>query len=90
MDDFITIQKVSLEEANELGFLKWGIWEKEVSDFPWYYEITEQSYILEGDIEVTPDNGNTVHIVAGDLVTFKAGLSCTWKVNKAVRKHYSF
>jgi len=26
----------------------------------------------------------------GDLVTFPAGLSCTWDVKKALRKHYQF
>ena len=27
---------------------------------------------------------------AGDLVTFPAGMSCTWKVRKPVKKHYKF
>ncbi|MDD4527605.1 MAG: cupin domain-containing protein [Candidatus Margulisbacteria bacterium] len=90
MSEMIEIKRVSLDEAKQQGILKWGIWEKEVSEFPWYYEITEVSYILEGEIEVTPDDGEMVQIKPGDLVTFKAGLSCTWKVNKAVRKHYSF
>jgi len=90
LDDLIQIEQVSLEEAKERGILDWGIWEKEVSEFPWNYEITEMSYVLEGDIEITPDDGQTVHVKPGDLVIFKAGLSCHWKVNKAVRKHYSF
>jgi uncharacterized cupin superfamily protein len=88
--DMIKIEKVSLAEARDKGILKWGIWEKEISEFPWNYEITEMSYILEGETEVTPDGGDTVHIKPGDLVTFKAGLNCTWKVKKPIRKHYSF
>ena len=27
---------------------------------------------------------------AGDLVTFPAGMSCTWEVHGAVKKHYTF
>ncbi|NET86216.1 MAG: cupin domain-containing protein, partial [Moorea sp. SIO1F2] len=26
----------------------------------------------------------------GDLVTFPAGMSCTWKILSNVRKHYQF
>ncbi len=90
MNNLIEISKVTLAEAEARGILKWSIWEKEVGDFIWYYEVTELSYILEGDIEVTPDGGETFHIVPGDLVVFKAGLSCKWRVNKPVKKHYSF
>jgi len=39
---------------------------------------------------ITPDGGQPVHTGAGDLVTFPKGMSCTWKVQKAVRKHYTF
>ena len=88
--DMIVIESLSLEEAKTKGILNWGIWEKEISEFFWSYEITEMSYILEGEAEITPDGGDTVYIKTGDLITFKAGLNCTWKVKKAIRKHYSF
>ena len=26
----------------------------------------------------------------GDLVTFPAGMSCTWEIRRPVRKHYRF
>jgi uncharacterized cupin superfamily protein len=31
-----------------------------------------------------------VRIGKGDLVTFPAGMSCTWEVRGAVKKHYRF
>ncbi|AGP40227.1 hypothetical protein SCE1572_40435 [Sorangium cellulosum So0157-2] len=31
-----------------------------------------------------------MRIQAGDLVTFPAGLNCTWEVRSPVRKHYRF
>ncbi|NIQ95655.1 MAG: cupin domain-containing protein [Desulfuromonadales bacterium] len=46
--------------------------------------------MLEGEVEVTPDGGETVRFGAGDLVTFPAGMSCRWSISKAVRKHYRF
>jgi uncharacterized cupin superfamily protein len=73
-----------------IGVYDWPIWTKEVSTFPWKYDQRETCYLLEGDVTVTPDGGQPVRIVAGDLVTFPAGLSCTWEIREAVRKHYDF
>jgi uncharacterized cupin superfamily protein len=46
--------------------------------------------LLAGDVIVTPEGGEPVRFGKGDLVTFLAGLSCTWKVLQPVRKHYRF
>lgn len=72
------------------GVLDWPVWTKEVSTFPWTYEESETCYFLEGEARVTPQDGEPVTIVPGDLVTFPAGLSCTWDVRVPVRKHYRF
>jgi uncharacterized cupin superfamily protein len=77
-------------ELDKLGVSNWPIWEKEVSEFPWTYSMTEVCYILDGEVTVTPDGGEPVTIRPGDLVTFPNGLSCTWKITKDVRKHYNF
>jgi len=74
----------------ELGVYTWPIWTKEVSTFPWSYDSEETCYVLEGDVVVMPDDGVPVHISAGDLVTFPAGMSCTWEVRQVIRKHYRF
>ncbi|MBV5261021.1 cupin domain-containing protein [Synechococcus moorigangaii CMS01] len=68
----------------------WGIWTKEVSTFPWYYDEAETCYFLEGEVTVIPEGGEPVMLGKGDLVTFAAGLACTWQITKAVKKHYSF
>ena len=46
--------------------------------------------MLEGDVTVTPDGGESVKFDAGGLVVFPAGMDCRWDVHKAVRKHYRF
>lgn len=74
----------------ELGVKSWGIWTKEASTFPWYYDMQETCYFLEGEVIVTPENGEPVAMGKGDLVTFAEGLSCTWEIKQAVKKHYSF
>ena len=73
-----------------LGVNQWPIWAKEKSEFPWFYEEQETCYFLEGQVEVTPENGNTVKMGKGDLVIFPKGMSCNWKIIKDVKKHYSF
>lgn len=73
-----------------LGVRHWPIWEKEVSVFPWHYDSTETCYLLEGEVTVTPKEGEPVRFGKGDLVTLPQGLSCTWDVRSPVKKHYSF
>jgi uncharacterized cupin superfamily protein len=87
----INVQSAPSEQKLvELEVFDWPIWEKEVSSFPWSYDIQETCYILEGEVTVTPENGEPVLIKAGDLVTFEAGLNCTWEVHQPIRKHYQF
>lgn len=74
----------------ELGVRGWEIWTKEVSEFPWFYDEMETCYFLEGKVVVTPHHGDPVEVGKGDLVTFPAGIACTWKVLKPVKKHYRF
>jgi len=78
------------ERLASLGVSSWGIWTKEISRFPWTYDEQEMCYFLEGDVTVTPDGSAPVRIGKGDLVTFPAGMSCTWDVHQPVRKHYKF
>jgi len=78
------------EQLNQLGVFSWPTWNKDVSEFPWTYDEQETCYFLEGDVVVTPDGGEPVAMGKGDLVTFPAGMSCTWEIKSDVRKHYQF
>lgn len=78
------------ERLAALGVRAWPVWEKEASEFPWFYDEQETCYLLEGDVVVTPEGGDPVRFGQGDLVTFPAGMSCTWQIRKGVRKHYRF
>ncbi len=80
----------SRDRLRQRGVFDWPVWTKEVSTFPWTYDTAETCYLLDGDVVVTPDGGDPVEIRKGDLVTFAAGLSCTWQVRQPVRKHYTF
>ncbi len=85
----ILVKKPTEEELKQKDVTSWGIWTCEPSTFDWHYDSTEHCYVLEGDIVVKTDEGDTV-IGPGDYAVFPKGLSCVWQVNKAVRKHYRF
>jgi len=73
-----------------LGVYDWPVWKKEVSTFPWTYDQQETCYISRGSFRVTPDGGEPQEFSRGDLITFPAGLSCTWEILKDVEKYYDF
>jgi len=77
-------------DLQTLGVCQWPIWTKEISTFPWTYDTPETCYFLEGEVIVTPTGGPSVQCGAGDLVHFPAGMTCTWEVRQAVKKHYHF
>ncbi len=90
------MQRITIEHNPSAALLErervknWPIWSKEISSFPWHYDEAETCYVLEGDVTVTPDEGEPVRIGPGDFVTFPAGLSCRWEVKSPVRKHSKF
>jgi uncharacterized cupin superfamily protein len=55
------------EKLDELGVRDWPIWTKETSEFPWSYDATETSYVLEGRVVVMLDGGEPVEIQPGDF-----------------------
>jgi uncharacterized protein len=90
MSEIIVAHSPSEEQLEALDVFNWPIWTKEVSTFPWTYDSSETCLFLEGDVIVTPEGGKPVKMGVGDLVTFPQGMTCTWEIRKAVKKHYTF
>lgn len=90
MSEIKVVRQVERSKLEKMGVFDWPVWGKEISTFDWYYDSRETSYFLAGDVVVTPKGGAPVQIGKGDLVTFPAGMSCTWQIRSAVKKHYSF
>ncbi len=84
----IEIRKPSDHEKKEAE--SWGIWQKEVSEFPWSYDEKETCLILEGKAEVIQEDGEKASFGKGDFVVFPEGLKCTWKIKEPIRKYYRF
>lgn len=90
MSEIIVIRDPEQEHLEDLQVFDWPIWTKEISEFPWHYDAQETCYLLEGEVEIIPEDGDPVRIQKHDLVTFPEGLKCTWKITRPVRKHYTF
>lgn len=85
------IEQPSKKKLEDMGIIKWPIWEKEQSKFDWSYDSTEVCYIIEGKAKIHAKNTDEfIEIDKGDLVTFPRGLHCTWEIIEDIRKHYSF
>lgn len=90
MDSILREHNPSPMKLDVMGVDDWPIWKKEVSTFPWTYDQSETCYILEGRVIVTPDGGEPVELGRHDLVTFPAGMTCTWEILEPIKKHYKF
>ena len=86
----IEIQKMNEEEIEKRNVKSWPIWKKEISRFDWYYDDTEECFLLEGKVIVETQDGEKVEFGKGDYVTFPKGLSCVWDIREPVKKHYTF
>ncbi|MFK7816908.1 MAG: cupin domain-containing protein [Gammaproteobacteria bacterium] len=90
MPEIIVEKDLSDARKTELGFSEWNVWECEVREFRLDFdEELERSYILEGEIVVTPDGGKPITLVPGDYIIFPKGLKSMWSVTKQLRKHYT-
>ena len=83
----IIVRKPTESEEFEMRLMP--VWECGISEFDWYYDSKETCLLFEGDVTVT-HSGGSVSFGAGDYVVFPKGLSCVWKVTRAVKKYYVF
>jgi uncharacterized protein len=83
----IEVRKPTPEEVAKMK--SWPTWSKEPSEFPWFYDQQETCLVLEGDVTIEAGD-QTVSFGPGDCVVFPKGLKCTWKIKKAITKHYKF
>ena len=86
--DILLERKPAPAKLDVIGVYDWPIWRKEVSEFPWQYDRQETCYVLRGRFVVTPEGGEPQEFRRGDLITFPAGLRCTWQILEDVEKHY--
>lgn len=80
--------KPSPAKLEVMGVEDWPLWHKEPSRFAWRYDQTETCYVLRGKFVVIVEGQPPQTFGRGDLISFPAGLACTWEVLETVEKHY--
>ncbi len=88
MDRIIVEHQPGTDRLSSVSLYGWREWTREPDEFPRYYGNDEICYFLEGSAVVIPDDGNPLEIARGDLVTFPAGTSCTWKIQEGIKALY--
>jgi uncharacterized cupin superfamily protein len=92
-----TVEKATPILLEELNVMQWPTWSTAgstkyqvgIKSPLKVYEGNELSYILEGEMEIIPQNtGIPVVVQAGDFVTFPDGFACYWYVKKVINKHW--
>lgn len=78
---------LSPARRTELGVDAWPLWKDAVGSRSLTLDACEHSYLLEGSVTLTPENGTAVTVGRGDLVTIPPG-RCLWEVHATVRRRY--
>ncbi len=71
-----------------LGVDDWPVSNEPVSVQEKTYAHTETTFILRGRAEIATQDGETVAIARGDLVTFLPETRCTWRITEAIQRHH--
>ena len=78
---------VALFKSND-GLMEIGVWE--CTPGRWRRQIVAQEFchFIQGRCTFTPDNGETLHIEAGDALMLPANSTGIWDIQETVRKTY--
>jgi len=63
-----------------------ALWDCTAGTFKWHFGADEVVHILEGEVQVSSENGATRTLKPGDVAYFSAGMSSVWHVPKYVKK----
>lgn len=85
----IKVEKPIKEFLKKHKVCLWAIWQKGTSRFDWYYDGTEECYLLQEKVVVETKDGKA-EFGTGDFVTFPSGLAYVWDIKEPVRKHSNF
>ncbi len=63
-----------------------ALWDCTAGTFNWHFSSDEIVHILEGEVKVSSERGQSRTLKAGDVAYFSAGTTSTWEVKKYVKK----
>ena len=66
-----------------------GLWSCSAGKFNWIFGWDEFVHVLEGEVSITEEGGETYTLRAGDFAHFPLGLKTEWNVPKFVKKVFT-
>jgi len=72
--------------ASDDGLVTTHLWDCTAGRFHWYFGVDEIVHILDGEVHVTDDRGETVTLRTGDVGHFALHSHSIWHVPEYVRK----
>ncbi len=66
-----------------------GIWDCSAGKFQWIFGWDEFVHVLEGEVTIAEEGGDTYTLRAGDSAHFPIGLKSIWTVPDYVRKVFT-
>lgn len=70
------------------GVLFTGMFTAEPSTFRYVFGGDESLHVLEGDLDIAIDGGETVTLAPGDIASFPKGATSTWTLRTPLRKFF--
>jgi uncharacterized cupin superfamily protein len=70
------------------GVLYSGLWTHEPASFPYVFPGDETFHVLEGELTIEVDGGDSVTLTPGDIASFPKGQSSTWHITKPFKKFF--
>ncbi len=64
-----------------------GIWQCTPGVFNWTH-TDETATIIAGNVTITPPDGESFELSAGDLAFFPEGMTTRWEIHETVRKSF--
>ena len=66
-----------------------GVWDCTAGRFSWVFTWDEFVMILDGEVTITPENGDPFTLRAGDFCYFPSGLNTLWQVDRYIKKTFT-
>jgi uncharacterized cupin superfamily protein len=65
-----------------------GIFVGEPSSFRYTFATDETFHVIEGEVTITLDTGESATLRPGDIASFQRGAEATWEITRPLRKFF--
>ena len=65
-----------------------GLWRCEPMTFEYEFPGDEIIHVLQGDLLIELNDGNTVSLQTGDIASFNKGIKTTWTIQRSFKKFF--